>query len=733
MFKKQYSKFSWVCSLLLFQMLCVTAIAQNKSNETNTYMLKLWGHVRDGFTKASIPNVKITLMNEDSVVLDSTITFDVTNGNGIYDATYNFNVPAVPSKFIIKASHKDYEDCFVNFDMKYVKRHSYFDAKWHIMKRIARQESSMDRELNEVVVKASKVRFVYHGDTLVYNANAFNVPEGSMLDGLLKQMDGVEVDKDGNITVNGRHVDYLTLNGKDFFKGKNQVMLNNLPYYTVQKVEFFNKSTERSEVVGFDLDQRDFVGNVQLKREYSIGYMGNVEVGGGMASQGNLDGNTDITPDRYLARGFGIRFTGNTRLTLMGGLNNVGKSNSVDGSGNWEDYKNTSRMSSKGVGANLMVNGQGGNITNETFCWVNDNHRNTQQRTFKENYLLENHTFEQDYNTTDSKENTYSLENTFKINKPQAVIPFYFRSNINMYKVKSSSSTYDHAMMFGANPWEDGVIDADTINQQLSSNIAHTDVFQLNIKNDATVKLPWGDHADMQLFGNYVKNDDDAYRLKQYRFWKQSSNNSDENRYDDIPSTNAWGGLFLDYSFDWLSGWRLEVAGTYRKDYRSNDYDYYRLDRLGGKYADFDPQNISSVLPSNRDSLLMCRDLDLSKKFVYNQDWLQNYLKWAYTRNKDGNYVYFEISQSNVYYHRHMDYRSATQNYNAYKDYFCFHTNMKYEIGRDNMRRHFYIQAQMQESMPDETDILDITDRTDPMVIRKGNPDLKKSTVYKMS
>ena len=701
------------------------------SNATKT--IDIWGHIRDSFTNASIKDVNVTLMDTDSTVIDTARVFDVNEGRGIYDATYKFTVPAMARHYIIKASHPNYEDAYVNLNMRYVKRNTFFDAKWHKMKRRNTPILSMEHQLDEVVVKASKVRFAYHGDTLVYNASAFNVPEGSMLDGLLKKMDGVEVDDNGNITVNGRHVDYLTLNGRDFFKGKNQVMLNNLPYYTVQKVEFYSKSSERSDVLGFDIDQREYIGNVQLKREYSIGYMGNVEVGGGVASQNNLDGTTDITADRYLTRGFGLRYTGNTRLTMMGGINNVGKGSSADGSGNWNDYEDTRRTTNKAIIANLMLNSKGGSITNETHCYVNNNLWNTQQRIFREDYLIENQTFQQNLNTENVNNKGFSFDNTLKINKSLSSVPFYFRSNIFAYKENGHTTTYDNAMMMDANPWEADVIDADTIHQQISFNCLHADGLQLSTINDVTLKLPWGDHADLKLFGNYIRDNNEANLLKQYRIRKQADTGMDENRYDDIPSKNAWGGLNLDYSLNWLSGWRLELAVSYRKDYKSNDYDYYRLDRLGGMYAHFNPQIPSPILPSNRDSLLMCKDTDLSGQFTYNQDWMQNYLKWVYTRNKDGNYVYFDFRLANDYYHRHVDYRSDIQNDYFFRNYVCFYPSVLYEIGRDNMHRHFFIKANMEESMPNETYILNIIDRTDPLVIRRGNSGLKKTTTYKIT
>ena len=75
---------------------------------------------------------------------------------------------------------------------------------------------------------ATKVKFYNKGDTLVFNADAFELAEGSMLDALVSQLPGVELKKNGQIYVNGRFVENLLLNGKDFFKGDNSIMLDNL-------------------------------------------------------------------------------------------------------------------------------------------------------------------------------------------------------------------------------------------------------------------------------------------------------------------------------------------------------------------------------------------------------------------------------------------------------------------------------------------------------------------------
>ena len=94
-------------------------------------------------------------------------------------------------------------------------------------------------KLGEVEVVASKVKFFHKGDTLVYNADAFQLAEGSMLDALIAQLPGVELNSNGEIKVNGEKVESLLLNGKEFFDKDRNIMLENLGAYTVNNVEVY--------------------------------------------------------------------------------------------------------------------------------------------------------------------------------------------------------------------------------------------------------------------------------------------------------------------------------------------------------------------------------------------------------------------------------------------------------------------------------------------------------------
>ena len=87
------------------------------------------------------------------------------------------------------------------------------------------------------------------GDTMVYNAAAFQLAQGSMLDELVRQLPGVRLEN-GQITVNGRFVSSLMLNGEDFFKGNPKIALDNLPAYMVDKVKVYERQNDRDRALG---------------------------------------------------------------------------------------------------------------------------------------------------------------------------------------------------------------------------------------------------------------------------------------------------------------------------------------------------------------------------------------------------------------------------------------------------------------------------------------------------
>lgn len=269
--------------------------------------LTVKSRVVDSKTRNDIPGVTVQLLSPDSTVLNTLIAnVHWTRGDQEgYLSTFEFEVPREKASYIIRASYLGYKTTYVNFSIGDLRKREYVRELPSIA---LRPDSKM---LQEVSVTGSKVKFYYKGDTVVYNADAFILAEGTMLDALIRQMPGVEIKDDGRIYHNGKFVENLLLNGKDFFRGNQEVMLENLPSYTVKQVKVYDKYGKKSEFLGRNIaDDKTYVMDVNLKKEYSIGLMANLEGGAG-------------TSDRYLGRLFAMRYTDHSRLTLYGSVNNL--------------------------------------------------------------------------------------------------------------------------------------------------------------------------------------------------------------------------------------------------------------------------------------------------------------------------------------------------------------------------------------------------------------------------
>ena len=118
--------------------------------------------------------------------------------------------------YIVRAVLDGYEDSYRRCELRST-REEHISVDKMYMHQL--------HELNEVTVTSTKIKMVMRGDTIVYNANAFNLAEGSMLDALVARLPGAKLTKDGKIYVNGKYVENLLVNGHDFFSGSPKVAL----------------------------------------------------------------------------------------------------------------------------------------------------------------------------------------------------------------------------------------------------------------------------------------------------------------------------------------------------------------------------------------------------------------------------------------------------------------------------------------------------------------------------
>lgn len=279
--------------------------------------ITLVGQVQDVFLKRPLV-AKISVYETDSTtcVLDSVHVEVIEDDDGsIMIAPYYAPVKAAPHDYLIRAELPGY-------DVEWQKVSVTNTEEKEVRVPLIKMRRARHVTLDEVVVTATKVKMFYRGDTLIYDATAFNMPDGSMLDDLIRQMPGVTMNDGGEIFVNGKKVDELLLNSRSFFGGNKQILLENLPYYTVKHIKVYNKKDKRDEVLGRDDGPKQYVMDVNLKQEYQRGYIANVEGAIG-------------TDKRWLGRMFGLGFTDLYRFTLLGNVNNVNETQHIGKTGSW--------------------------------------------------------------------------------------------------------------------------------------------------------------------------------------------------------------------------------------------------------------------------------------------------------------------------------------------------------------------------------------------------------------
>ena len=286
--------------------------------------------VVDGFYEKRIQNAHVTVYDADSttILCDSLYKFFFDKG-GEYE-TFRCYWGRLPlrSRYVFKVEAQGYNTKWVSYDLK---------KSWYgkYPKQFAVPRVTLYEELNydikdAAVVTASRIKFVMKGDTIEYNAAAFRMSEGSMLDNLVRALPGVTLDENGRIKVNGKFVQNLTINGRDFFRGDPKIALSNLPAYTVDKIKVFHRRPEVDEFQRSEAEKEadPLIMDVRLKREYAQGWISNYEVAGGS----NLKGGWD---EKWMARLFALRYTNHSSLGFYANANNLNESSNPSSKGEW--------------------------------------------------------------------------------------------------------------------------------------------------------------------------------------------------------------------------------------------------------------------------------------------------------------------------------------------------------------------------------------------------------------
>ncbi len=568
--------------------------------------IALWGHVRDSFTKHGVLGAKIYMQDENGTVLDSMTTWQPNNDRD--DAVYRFEVPIVQRSYRFVAEHPDYETTTIDYTLRYAARNDFFDLPHTFMKKRTLQLNGGD--LNEVVITATKVQMVYRGDTLVYNADAFNVPEGSMLDALIRQMPGVELHENGEIYVHGRKVDFLTLNGNDFFRGKSKVMLDNLPYYTVKNIEVYEKQTEKSEWLGVADAPKDYVMDVVLKREYRKGYLANLQGGigsnrkptpspsrgeGGLMSQGGSvsisNSNQTTLPSGgagggflsgapYAVKAFGQRYTDHSGINVFFNGNNINELDSPGSKGEWS----TAKAQREGVadmkkgGMSLSINDKDKRWTEHMNFEISGVRQHKETRSSTEHFLPEANEYSRDVNSRHYRDFGMGGSNTFTLKKP-----FWFRNQLGVYYGHNTSRGLERYGRFTQDPsWIGGPVVVLDSAFRYSPELMRVLVNMCNDDNTGSETSWWAEYKPSISYKFLWGDDIDLWGSLYYGGRRQEENNHVLTEgYSSDQRDKEW--QFDNKTLNWQAGVQYTIHSHSHWNYRASVGYYYHWEKVANE------------------------------------------------------------------------------------------------------------------------------------------------------
>lgn len=686
---------------VLIAILCVftSAIADNYS---------ISGKIIDKQTNEPMPMVGVRLMKADS----SYVTGMATSDLGIFIIK-----PENPGSYILKISSVGYKTIFHNITLNSEKKSAALGT-------MALEPNDVSLKGATITVKASKVEI--KNDTFMYNASAYRVPEGAYLESLIDQLPGVEIDDSGNITINGKTVSQIRVDGKDFFKGDNSVAMKNLPAEYVKKIKSYEKKSDYTEQTGIDDGNEETVLDLELKQKLKRAWNGNIDLAIG-------------NKDRYMAQGFAMGLTDNSRIALYGRNNNVND----QGFGRRGGGAN-GLTAKKDIGSDIYWNNgkkslEAGYLELGGRVGFNYSDADKESTTNKESFFGDG---KSNFSNSLSKSRNFSKGFDTNLNfkwNPDSMTTLQFRpsfsynkSNSNSHSLEAtfnddpyqySSSPLDSIFKDTQNPLDaDPALRAITVNRTNRSSFSNSSNYRLGGEMNITRRLnKKGRSISLSLNGNYAKNTSKTFSLSDIHYY-QTNSHTVNNQYSSSPSKNWNYSARISYSEPIVKDLFFQTSYGYEHKYQDQNRNLYQLDNLPGfGLGGITPSYPLGYLPS-ADSLAMAKSWENSRYATYHDD--------IHYINLGVRYV-----NSDVNLHAGVNLQPQRTKLDYAKDKLdtvvvrnVFHVSpyvfMKYNISKVSkieLRYNGY------SSEPSMTNLLDITDTSDPLNISKGNPGLKPS------
>lgn len=577
--------------------------------------------------------------------------------------------------------------------------------------------------LEKAVITAEVPPVTASEDTLVFNTAAFRVPEGSMLEELIKKYPGVEITDDGTIKINGKTVNRILMKGKDFFGTDKDVALKNISVDAVDKVKFYDKKSDFTRMTGIDDGEEETVLDLQMKKGVNDGFFSNSEAGGG----------TDFKGEHllYRLRNTTSYYNDDAQYTLVLSANNLGDQGFSDGRGRGFGGGNNGISAPKLAGFNFAYendkleiggNVRGNRVKNDVKSW-------TSTETFMPQLSRNQFT-----NSRSSNLNgTTRLNGNFRFEwKPDTLTNIIFTPSVSYSN--GDSWTEGFSATFNENPFDyekdydkelygevlENMRDV-AVNDNKNESLALNENLSFNARLQVNRNLgKKGRNMTFRANFAYADSENENFSQNNVTYYQlNAGNNTSQKRYSTTPGKNWSYRLNLSYTEPLLKNLFLQINYSYDNSYSNSDRSTYKLDKLE-ELLDITPDFTRLDLPANYLDFL---DDSLSRYSTYRTQKHEVGIVLRYVTEKmniNAGVNWLPQQTALDYKYQGVD----TLLTRKVLDYIAPNIRFRYKWSKQTTLNIRYRGSASQPSM---TDLMDITDDSNPLQITKGNPGLKPS------
>ena len=593
--------------------------------------------------------------------------------------------------------------------------------------------------LKEATVTAQAAKVQVKGDSLVFNADAYRLPPGSALEDLIKRLPGATIDEDGTVKINGKPVSKVLIDGKEFFVNDKNIAMKNIPTNIIDNIKAYDRKSDLARVTGIDDGEEETVLDLTVKKGMNNGWFG--QINGGVGTEHRYNGRANIN-----------RFNDNAQYSLVTSANNIGDRGFGGGGGRgWGRFGGGNGLrASKELGFNYATTSD--KLETGGYVWHRYDGSDAWSQSSSQNFVNSVGAFSRSVNQSYGSNANLSAGFRFEW-KPDSMTNIIFRPNASYSRNRGSS--YGNSGTYDNDPESYNEEQLDAAEKEFESRLGESDEeiariadMIVNTRNtrQQTYSSSRGMNGELQLnrklnnegrnitlrlTGGFTNSESKQLSTSLIGYRESTGMDNDiNNRYYNTPTRSRNYSIQTTYSEPIAK--RTYLQFSYRFDYR-----YNKSDRGAFIYDDLAYNDLVQALRNNRYDIPGAIDELMSNTAGYTQQYDNSLSQFSEYMNYDHTAsVMFRMVRDkfNLNFgvdvlpqHSKLNYKYMGKEYNDITRNVVNFTptlNLRYKF---NETTNLQVRYNGRTSQPSMTNLLEITDDSDPLNIRMGNSKLKPS------